>query len=145
MTQHHGTRLLDKPEQWYWRNRLRPVLASIPGLHYDRVESRTCVGIPDIHITTAAGHGWIEMKVGQIEDSFVKVSTLTAVQAKWIYSRGQMCGRVWLIVWDPRPEVDYTLLFDHLIGKNIRKDRTVPTNLAIRRGVSRMDWEKILL
>ena len=134
---------MKKPEQWFWRNRLRPILNSIKGLHYDRVESLTCVGIPDLHIASPAGFTWVEMKAGEVRGNTLFVPTLKSVQIEWISTRGRLCGRVFVHVWEPK--IDETFLFDHNIDASIGPRGDIPIDASMKRGVTKGYWEDILL
>ena len=88
-----------KPETRMWKTRVRPILYVVPGLYYDRIETRTAVGVPDVAITTDRGHGWIELKVGHARDGMIDITTMTPQQYNWITQRGLRTGRVWVFVW----------------------------------------------
>ena len=51
-----------KPEQRFWRNKVQPVFAAMPGVEYERVELRTGrSGMPDV-VYTCGYTGWVELK-----------------------------------------------------------------------------------
>jgi len=108
-----------------WKNRVKTVLKAIQTLSYDRVEPRgLALGIPDITITTPAGHGWIELKVtGPMKLQTIMLPSMTPQQYNWIHNRGKKAGRVWVLVWDK--EFDWMYFFDHTALWKEEKDDKV--------------------
>jgi hypothetical protein len=94
-----------KPEQKFWRNRVRPVLGAMTGLAYERVELRTgrC-GIPDV-MYTAGYTGWIELKWVEFKpDNITGVITHINLgqwdiqQRRWTRTHGKLGAVVFLLV-----------------------------------------------
>lgn len=89
-----------KPEQKFWRNTLRPALARIPGLEYERVELRTgASGMPDV-VYTLGGTGWIENKWHR-ELPKVDLSGWNPAQRAWARSHTRAGATVFLCVASP--------------------------------------------
>jgi len=100
---------LRKLEQLFWRNRVRPWLVRNQ-IVYDRVESdATAPGIPDIHICTAAGSGWIELKIAKVDlcRSEFSMPTLTPHQVSWMQGRYQLSRRVWVLAHVPDIDMEF--------------------------------------
>lgn len=90
-----------KPEQEFWRNHLRGFLSSNPDVEYDRIESSTSPGVPDLHLSMPQNRHWIELKVGLEKNKIVDISHYTAIQKNWAKRHGQKSGNVWFLLVVP--------------------------------------------
>jgi hypothetical protein len=106
-----------KPEKWFWKNRIKPVL-DMAGVEYDRIESNTSVSVPDIAVSGRSGHGWIEMKVAKVGETYFQLPTMTMGQVAWLQSRGNLCDLVYVLAWEP--DRDFIWMFDHNYLKELK-------------------------
>jgi len=87
-----------KLEQAFWRDKLKPFVQGWVGDDYDRVESSTSDGIPDLHLTVSKHH-WIELKAVRYEENKkLDLSHYTAMQKSWARRHGSKTNSVWLMV-----------------------------------------------
>lgn len=94
-----------KPEQKFWRDKVQPVMATIPGLKYERVELSTgkC-GMPDVYYTCGRS-GWIELKWVKLKPNklcdiveSIDLSGWKREQRRWAKDHGQLGAPVFLLV-----------------------------------------------
>jgi len=90
-----------KPEQKFWRNRVRPLFGAMTGVAYERVELRTgrC-GMPDV-MYTAGYTGWIELKWVEFksnEITHINLSQWDVQQRRWTKTHGKLGAVVLLLV-----------------------------------------------
>jgi len=84
-------------EQRLWRGTLRPALADIRDLKYERVELRTgASGMPDV-MYTLGGTGWIENKYCPTTDK-IALTGWTPAQRRWAKDHIEAGGKVLLFV-----------------------------------------------
>lgn len=106
-----------KPETKYWRTRVKPALDAMKNILYNRIESGTTSrGIPDLSYSCPSGHGWIELKIGHVKGDRLYTPTMTAVQANWLKTRGDLAGKVYILVLFEG--VEY--LYPHDTGKALK-------------------------
>lgn len=94
-----------KPEQRFWRNRVRPALIAIPGLEYERVELRTGKsGIPDVYVSHRGTSAWLELKWASVKEeatgtvSEIDLSGWAPEQRGWAKRHGRQGAKVFLLV-----------------------------------------------
>lgn len=106
-----------KPETKYWRSKVKPALDAMKNILYNRVESgATSGGIPDLSYSCPTGHGWIELKMGHAKGDRLHTPTMTPIQANWLKTRGDLAGKVYILVLFDG--VEY--LYGHDMGKALR-------------------------
>jgi len=66
----------------------------IKDAHFQRIETSTIQGVPDINYCIEGVEGWIELKVSR--------GKLSRFQKVWIYTRLKHGGRVFILVSVPR-------------------------------------------
>lgn len=116
-----------KPEQKMW-SQLKNSIGN--SWHATRHEDGLSKGIPDVSFGVFGSQGWIELKV--ISDwpkdrkAIVQVKHFTKEQKSWIYTRGMIGGRCWLLLKIEKG--NQWLLFNHkqalLVGTLDGKDLT---------------------
>ena len=106
-----------KPETKYWRTRVKPALDAMKNILYNRIESGTTSGgIPDLSYSYPSGHGWIELKIGYAKGDRLYTPTMTPIQTNWLKTRGDLAGKVYILVLFDG--VEY--LYNHDMGKALR-------------------------
>lgn len=129
-----------KLEQNFWRNGLKPKLDSLPGMHYDRIETGgTSKSVPDVAYSykplhRAGHHGWIELKACAIErDDVVDLGHFTSGQRRFLMNRGEVGDNCFLMV---RADFQVFLIpWDHI--KDIPYGKV---KLKLLRGISDCYW-----
>lgn len=84
---------MNKPEAQLYKYLRDSVFCKVNGMAWDRIETSTAVGIPDIYYNRFDQHGWIELKAIKS----LKDRQLTEVQRHWLYERGK-AGNCWVIM-----------------------------------------------
>lgn len=106
-----------KPETKYWRTRVKPALDAMKNILHNRIESgATSSGIPDLSYSCPSGHGWIELKIGHAKGDKLYTPTMTPIQSNWLKTRGNLAGKVYILVLFGG--VEY--LYNHDMGKALR-------------------------
>lgn len=70
---------------------------------FDRIENRLSAvsGIPDVNYCVRAAEGWIENKLGDVENT--RPDTLSLAQVRWAGTQAAVGGRYFMLVLYRRP------------------------------------------
>ena len=130
-----------KPETKYWRSRVKQALDTMKNILYNRVESGTTSGgIPDLSYSCPTGHGWIELKIGHVKRDKMNTPTMNSVQSNWLKTRGDLSGKVFILV--QFEGVEY--LYKHDMGKALKigvpVDGPGACHILTSRGLTKDEW-----
>lgn len=117
--------VIKRLEQKFWNNSVRPLLKSIQGLRYERIELKTGVpGVPDIYYSYHGG-GWIELKATETRDlnpDYIDLRGWTVDQREWAVNHIESGAIVWLMIkvnqrvamiYPPQCNTENTIKWDH--------------------------------
>jgi hypothetical protein len=130
-----------KPETRYWRTRVKPALDAMENILYNRIESGTTSGgIPDLSYSCPSGHGWIELKIGHVKGDRLCTPTMTPVQANWLKTRGDLAGKVYILVLFGGDEFLYRHHQGRALKIGIPVDGPGACHILTSRGLTKDQW-----